>query len=227
MKVGTDAVLLGSWCDLDGCNNAIDLGTGSGILSLMLAQRGLKKITSVELDMHAAMQASSNFSASPWPEKFETICADVHQLRESLNGCFDLIISNPPYFEGYVESVGDERNKARHATGNPEEFRKDWFITAYALGREMCRFCLIFPYNDEQKWLSSAGEAGWFAHQICRVKGNKNARFSRTLALFSKTPCLETDTKELCIETEKRGIYTEEYQKLTQDFYLERVFARK
>jgi tRNA1Val (adenine37-N6)-methyltransferase len=226
MKIGTDAVLLGSWCKTGSSIHAADLGTGSGILSLMLAQRGLQKVTAIEADMHAAMQASSNFSLSPWPEKFETICADVHHLRESLKASFDLIISNPPFHEGYIESIDIERNKARHATGNPEEFRKNWFETAFELSIDASLLNIIFPYSDEGKWLASAASAGWFQSHLCRIRGNSKAAYSRTMACFTKKPVDSITIEELCIETDKRGVYTDSYKALTEDFYLERVFNR-
>ncbi|MEZ5173520.1 MAG: methyltransferase [Bacteroidia bacterium] len=226
MKLSTDSVLLGAWTKTENAEAAIDIGTGCGVLALMLAQKGIKKISAVESDMHAAMQASGNFNSSPWPQKFECICVDVHAIAKDLRQHFDLIISNPPYFQGQVPSPSEERNKARHANGEPAQFRATWFESAYILGNDKSELNLIFPFTDEADWLESAGKAGWYIKRICRVRGKEKTEYSRTLACFSKMLTELPVEETLTIETEIRGIYTEAYRKLTKDFYLERVFNR-
>lgn len=226
MKLSTDSVLLGAWTKTGNAKSAIDIGTGCGVLALMLAQKGIDKISAVELDMHAAMQASANFNASPWPQKFECICVDVHAIVGELSKCFDLIISNPPFFLGHVPSPSEERTKARHATGNPELFRYSWFETAYLIGNDEAEFNLVFPFSDEENWIKSAVEANWNLKRICRVKGNVHLPPTRTLACFSKAPAEEVVVENIVIEANVRGKYTTEYQKLTEEFYLERVFNR-
>lgn len=226
MKLGTDSVLLGAFSKVGTSNNAVDLGTGCGILALMLAQKGVKKITAIESDMHAAMQASYNFMQSPWPEKFEVICSSIHDLRDAFAGKFDLIISNPPYFEGRVPSADRQRNQARQAEGDAETFRYEWFRTASELSVPHAVFSVIFPFSNEQEWLSSAEKAGWFAHELLRVKGRAELDYSRTLVTLKKEKSVNTVSSELIVETDKRGVYTPEYRSFTEDFYLERVFNR-
>ena len=111
MKVGTDGVLLGAWVSLDQARNVLDIGTGSGLIALMIAQRCLAQITGIDIDADAIGQASENASASPWGNRIRFYQADANSFQ---NGVYDTIVSNPPYFRERVHCPDGQRNAARH-----------------------------------------------------------------------------------------------------------------
>ena len=116
MKVGTDGVLLGAWAPVDQAHTALDVGTGTGLVALQLAQRNPHlRVTAVEIDAPAAAQAAENVAGSPWPDRIEVVCADFNDFQP--DGRFDLIVSNPPYFFDALPCPDRQRNTARHAGG--------------------------------------------------------------------------------------------------------------
>ena len=116
MKVGTDGVLLGAWAPVDQAHTALDVGTGTGLVALQLAQRNPHlRVTAVEIDAPAAAQAAENVAGSPWPDRIEVVCADFNDFQP--DGRFDLIVSNPPYFVDALPCPDRQRNTARHAGG--------------------------------------------------------------------------------------------------------------
>lgn len=112
MKVGTDGVLLGAWADVVSARNILDIGTGTGLISLMMAQRCNARIRAVDIDADAVEQARGNVAASPWQDRIEVELQDIcHFTSETL---FDVIVSNPPYFTDSLKCPGKQRNIARH-----------------------------------------------------------------------------------------------------------------
>ncbi len=120
MKVGTDSVLLGSWCECDNMHRVLDLGAGSGLLALMIAQRAPRAIIrAIEIDPEACAAAAANFAASPWSDRLTAICGDALTGPAEVNP--DLIICNPPFFTGGMQSPDSRRALARHSGGlSPE-----------------------------------------------------------------------------------------------------------
>ncbi|MBQ6939382.1 MAG: methyltransferase, partial [Muribaculaceae bacterium] len=117
MKVGTDSVLLGAWAKLPERGRILDIGCGTGILSLMVAQRSPSlSITAIEIDPRATLQAQENVAQSPWQERIEVINGDFTKIANALNRQFESIISNPPYFEQSLLSPDSARTTARHTT---------------------------------------------------------------------------------------------------------------
>src|SRR5574344_2567439 len=112
MKVGTDGVLLGAWAKVDAANRILDIGTGTGLVALMLAQRSTAMITAVEIDEEAAIQAEENFCQSPWANRFEVVNSDITSYET--DALFDVIVSNPPYFVDSLQCPDGQRSLARH-----------------------------------------------------------------------------------------------------------------
>lgn len=218
MKVGSDSVLLGAWTETKEIKKVVDLGSGSGILGLMLAQRIKARITAIESDIDAATQAAENFNNSPWPELFDSVCANVHLLRKEYAGVFDLAIFNPPYFDRHVEASTEARTSARHLSADTNS-RIDWLRTAYELTHEQGTASMIIPYENSEKWLNALDDSGWFVNKQCIVKGHAKAKVKRIMLLLKKAPC-DCEISNLTIETEKRGEFTDSYRLLTKDFYL-------
>lgn len=217
MKVNTDSVLLGAIVPLENIKTAVDLGAGTGLLSLMLAQREKIRVHAIEQDKDAALQCAYNFMKSPWPHLLESMWADVHGCRKIFENQFDLAICNPPYFENQLESSKENRNNARH--GNASNAIEHWFETAFQITHEQGKAAFVLPYSEVENWRKKANEIGWYIGEIIQVKPNLLKPFKRAILLFQKS---ETALiiKEITIENNNRGEYTTEFQELVKDFYL-------
>jgi tRNA1Val (adenine37-N6)-methyltransferase len=220
MKVGTDGVLLGAWTPIENARMVADLGSGTGLISLMIAQRSKARITGIESDMDAATQSAENFMRSPWPERLECVWADVHEMSNLWAGQFDLVICNPPFFQGHVRPSNAPRNQARHLLSPKTEIKKTWFEAAYKITQETGRAAFIFPYEFAHEWLSEAGSAGWHVQVRVNVRGHAGKEFKRVLVYLVKHP-VEMLVEELCIESEERSVYTSAFGQLVDAFYID------
>lgn len=217
MKIGTDSVLLGAWVSIEkNPESILDLGAGTGILSLQLAQRcHAEIIDAVELDVDAYEECVENFEASDWGDRLFCYHASVQQFASEIEDSYDLIISNPPFYSEDYKSDDKARNTARFTDSLPFN---DLVIAASQLLSEKGSFALILPRKEEEEFIRLASENGLFPNRICRVKGNSTSEVKRSLITFTfeKT---ETSFEELTIEI-SRHVYTEDYINLVKDFYL-------
>ncbi len=218
MKIGTDAVLLGAWCPIE--NNTfsvLDIGAGTGILSLMLAQRtNAEQIDAIEIDENAYEQAVDNFENSPWGDRLFCFHAGLDEFIEEPEDEYDLIVSNPPFYSEDYKTENEQRDLARFQDAMPFE---DLVAAADLLLSENGIFAVIIPYKEEAKFIDLCAEAELFPVKVTRVKGTPTSEIKRSLLAFKRyeLPVLTAD--ELIIET-ARHQYTEEYIVLTKDFYL-------
>ena len=217
MKVNTDSVLLGAIVSLDNIKTAVDLGAGTGLLSLMLAQRQKIRVHAIEQDKDAALQCAYNFMKSPWPHLLESMWADAHACRKIFEQQFDFAICNPPYFENQLPALSQNRNNARH--GNDSNSIEHWFETAFQITHQQGRAAFILPFAELENWKQKASDKGWHTAEIIHVKPNAQKDFKRAILLLQKSNS-STITREICIETSTRGEYTPEFQELVNDFYL-------
>ena len=218
MKIGTDGVLLGAWTPINNCPKAIlDIGTGTGIIALMLAQRSdAQQIDALEIDENAYEQAVDNFENSQWGDRLFCFHAGLDEFVEEPEDEYDLIISNPPFYTDDFRSENEQRDLARFQEAMPFE---DLIEAAALLLSETGVFSVIIPFKEEEKFIALADEYDLFPIKITRVKGTPTSEIKRSLLAFRKyeLPVLLAD--ELVIET-SRHQYTAEYIALTQDFYL-------
>lgn len=217
MKVGTDGVLLGAWASLDHHPNSIlDIGTGTGLIALMLAQRSdAATIDALEIDEAAYEQCVDNFEASPWGDRLFCYHAGLDEFIDDMEYQYDLIISNPPFYSEDVTSGNDARDVARQNQSLPfEELIEGVSLLLSPEGV----FSTIVPYKEEQRFIALAAETGLYAQYIARVKGNPSSVIKRSLLqfTFNKNEVLKD---ELTIEMERHQ-YTPEYIALTKAFYL-------
>ena len=218
MKIGTDGVLLGAWTPLE--NNPfsiLDIGTGTGIIALMLAQRSsAHQIDALEIDEEAYEQATDNFENSPWNDRLFCFHAGLDEFVEEPEDEYDLIISNPPFYSEDYKSSNDQRDLARFQEAMPFE---DLIEAATLLLSENGIFSVIIPFKEESTFLALAKEYELYPLKITRVKGTPTSEMKRSLLAFSRNETLNSPIDELIIET-ARHIYTPEYIELTKDFYL-------
>lgn len=220
MKIGTDAVLLGAWCSLDNYPDTIlDIGSGTGIISLMLAQRSnASTIDSVEIDENAYEQSVHNFELSNWGDRlfcyhatFEEFVEEIKEEEET----YALIVSNPPFYTDTYESDNEARNKARFTSSLT--FHELINGVSSILSSEGT-FNVIIPYKEEIQFIDIAKEKGLYVNRICHVKGNITSEIKRSMLTFSFSK-KEIIKEELIIEKERHQ-YTDAYINLTKDFYL-------
>ena len=220
MKIGTDGVLLGAWCSLkDNTNKILDIGSGTGVISLMLAQRlNNTTIDSVEIEKNAYEQSVENFERSVWADRlfcFHSTFQDFAKERKEDGETYDLIISNPPFYTDNVKNNNRARNKARSTS----------FLSFVELISGVSKilsnqgeFTTIIPFKEEVKFIEISKQNNLFLNKICRVKGNNNSDIKRSLLTFSFHK-KKLDENNLIIET-SRHLYTDEYINLTKNFYI-------
>lgn len=217
MKIGTDAVLLGAWTSLK--NNpfsVLDIGAGTGVLSLMLAQRSKAQlIDAIEIDDSAYEQCVNNFENSPWSDRLFCYHASLDEFANEIEQQYDLIISNPPFYSEDYKTTNEQRDLARFSEALPFDHLLE---SISKLLSEDGVFSVIIPFKEETKFITLALEFKLFPNRMLHVKGNPLSDIKRSLLEFSFTKSnIKIDT--LIIETERHQ-YTQNYIDLTKDFYL-------
>lgn len=217
MKIGTDGVLLGAWATIESKQNSIlDIGAGTGLLSLMLAQRSLaENIEALEIDEDAFEQCIENFESSPWADRLFCYHAGLDEFIEEIEDPYDLIISNPPFYSEDVSSGNASRDAARQNQSLPFD---ELLEGVSKLLSSDGLFTTIVPFKEETSFITLAASFGLYPNKILRVKGNPSAEIKRSLLEFSFKE-MEVMENELTIEI-KRHEYTLAYQELTKAFYL-------
>ena len=218
MKIGTDGVLLGAWTPIE--NNPfsiLDIGAGTGVIALMLAQRSnAEQIDALEIDEEAYEQSVDNFENSPWSDRLFCFHAGLDEFVEEPEDEYDLIVSNPPFYTDDYKSENEQRDLARFADAMPFE---DLIEAAALLLSENGVFSVIIPFKEEESFLALAAAYELYPLKITRVKGTPTTEIKRSLLAFSRNENAIITPGELIIET-SRHQYTTEYIELTKDFYL-------
>lgn len=241
MKVGTDGVLLGAWVGLNGHEKHIlDIGTGTGVIALMLGQRTAgygeeARIDAVEVEEDACAEAAGNFQRSPWSGRLQAVHMPVQTYADASEEKYDLIVSNPPYFmagldfrrgRGWDTSPGAtvptrERIAARHAEMLPYEALIEAVVKL--LEPDSGRFAAIFPYQEFAVFTAKAAVAGLYCYRQLEIRGAEKKGIKRVAAEFSfrkPTGGKEIRRESLCIENGGGTDYSEAYRQLTGEFYL-------
>ena len=218
MKIGTDGVLLGAWTPIE--NNPLrilDVGTGTGIIALMLAQRSsASQIDALEIDENAYEQATDNFENSPWNDRLFSFHAGLEEFVEEPEDKYDLIISNPPFYTEDYKSENQQRDLARFSDAMPFE---ELIEAADLLLSENGIFTVIIPFKEEERFIDLCAEVELFPIKVTRAKGSPTTPIVRSLLAFKRYELSVLEADELIIEI-NRHEYTDEYIELTKDFYL-------
>ena len=208
MKVGTDGVLLGAWAR--GGSRVLDVGTGTGIIALMMAQRYPEaQVLGIDIDEGAVRQATQNVEASPFARQISIAQTRVQDLDEAQAGRYDAVVSNPPFFIDALQAPDRQRNMARHAATMTYA---DLMTAANKLLNDEGELSVIVPFDYRRRMDDEAVFQGFFPSRVCAVKTTAKKPVRRYLLAYRKQPCR-------CEQTEL-VIGDEQYQSLTRDFYL-------
>lgn len=216
MKVGIDGVLLGVWACVMNINRILDIGTGTGLIALILAQRSNSHIDAIDIDKDAVLQASENVNKSPWGNRINVQKMSLQNFAVSTTQRYDLIISNPPYFVNSLKSPSEDRTNARHTDSlSHEELIKNAMILLAPLGK----ICIILPVIEALQCKYFALDKGLYCTREVFVIPKPNAPPKRILMEFSLKPH-QKEVSELVIESNERHHYSDEFTLLAKDFYL-------
>lgn len=215
MKVGTDAILLGRWTDVKPTDVVLDIGTGCGLLPLMLSQKGVNQVDAVDIDKTSVEEATVNFEASQWREQLKVFCVDVVDFQP--NKKYDLIVSNPPFFSRFSKCDSERKSRARHT---------DMTLSREALCQAVCRlmkpdgrFALVLPFVESIDFLEIAKKYDLFLRKrmtIIPIDGKAPNRVNLELVL-GKTNAVQEESFTIRDESNR---FTTQYNTFLKDYYL-------
>lgn len=216
MKVGTDGTLLGAWAEAPAESSRIlDIGTGTGLVALMMAQRYERaQILGVEIDPDAARQAHDNVRQSPFFDRIEIFCDDIMKFSDNIG--FDCIVCNPPFFIDSLKCPENQRTLARHTVGLTYN---NLFKAVGVLLKDTGKFSIIIPSDNHEDIESSASIEGLIVSRICLVKTTPQKLPKRRLIEFQKQSVSQIDFREEILEYSP-GERSGWYNRLTKDFYI-------
>ena len=217
MRVGTDAVLFAQWVDVASSDNALDIGTGSGIIPLILAQKGVGSVDAVELDSDSYEEANLNFSISVYSDRLSVVQNDVRDYAANNEKKYDLIVSNPPFYASDVKPIKEKKVMARHVS--TLSF-KDLLVAAKKMMKEDARFALVLPFYESRLFIKEAENLGFYLQKeflISPIEGKEPNRVNMQFVLN------EVESVETVLFTirNKDYSYTDEYKEFLKDFYLD------
>jgi tRNA1Val (adenine37-N6)-methyltransferase len=217
MRIGTDAVLLGSWINPENTSSILEIGTGCGVIALIMAQKCDAVITAIDIDEKSVSQADMNFRNSSWNIRMRALHCSFQEFAGHHPDKFDLIITNPPYFTNSLRSPLKSRNIARHDDQlNARDLLKG---VPGILGNDG-KFCLILPAEDAIKFQDYAKEHSLFLKRQLMVKPKPGSKPNRIAMEFSFTPGESIITDEIIIRREDNS-FTDAYREMTRDYYLD------
>ncbi len=215
MKVGTDAVIIGAWAQADNPKSILDIGCGSGLISVMLAQRYSDvEIYGVEIDAESVKDALYNFQHAPWSTFLHIVHQDIQSFQPSRK--FDFIVSNPPFFKDSLFPEKERRAGARHEHNLSVD---ELLVSVARLLEPQGVFSLVFPYDREDELISKAEKLGLYPKRILRTRNKPEAIIKRSFIEFSFMEIQDVSHETFCIRNSD-NVYSAEYQSLTSAFYL-------
>lgn len=216
MKVGTDAVLLGSWVNSSNAKTILDIGTGTGIIALMLAQKSGARIDAIDIDMSAYVQATENVNNCDWKDRIEVHHISLQQFAKESDHKYDLIVSNPPYFIDSSKALEESRTNARHTDQLPFNELLDGVLK---LLNPAGKFYVILPTKESEQFREEAEKHKLFLTKLTRVITRTDKPEKRLMMRFEFIQRAFSESS-ITIEKDERHSYTDEYKDLTKDYYL-------
>jgi tRNA1Val (adenine37-N6)-methyltransferase len=215
-KVGTDGVLLGAMADIKNAKRILDIGTGTGLIAIMAAQRCVAEIIALEPEPNSFLQACGNVKECKWVERINVIQSGLIDFVSSSLDKFDVLISNPPYFKDSLLNPDRDKSSARHSWSLGAE---DILNAAVRLLKPDGSLQIIMPYVEGTLFIADAVNYGFYCNRIVKIKGIPTGEIIRLVMKFERVK-KNPEEKFLTIETGSRHGYTEEYKEITKDFYL-------
>ena len=215
-KVGTDACLLGAWLKPKNAQHILDIGTGSGVIALMLAQKSTALIEAIELDQLSSDQAEDNFVKSPWTERLRVSHIDLNDFVSKTNTKYDLIVCNPPFFVGSTKNKESRVSAARHEEHLSLE---SLLIHSYSLTNETGQLALVMPFERLVQIEQECKKRKWFIERKLSVRPKKDREFNRVIVLLSKNKNTKMDCEELTLYTDNHT-YSQEGTQRLKPYYL-------
>lgn len=213
MKVGTDGVLLGAWANVKG--DILDIGTGTGLIALMTAQRSpSSKVTAIEIDRDAAVQATENVASSPFADRISVVLSSIQDYRPAMT--FHTIVSNPPFFESSLKNPDPSRATARHT--DTLSYRELFQAVARLLADEG-EFSAVIPSDCLSPFIAEAYLSGLRPTRQTAVRTTPRKQPKRYLVAFSRQATVSMERSEQCLQNTD-GSRSEWYDKLTSEFYI-------
>jgi tRNA1Val (adenine37-N6)-methyltransferase len=216
-KVGTDAVLIGSWAEVSEANSILDIGTGTGIIALMMAQKSNAQIDAIDIEQGSYEQAIENAQNSEWGARMEVYHTSLQAMAKTSVKKYDVIITNPPYFVDSSKAPDEERNHARHNDTLPFP---ELLSGVLSLLKDTGKLYIILPTKEAIDFKMLAEKSNLFLVKLLRVKTKSTNDLEKRHIMLFKFNKDTLSEKILSIENEGRHNYTEEYKQLTGDFYL-------
>lgn len=217
MKVGTDGVLVGAWAESDNVTEILDIGSGTGLISLMLSQRFPKSaIKGVELDKDAYSESVENVLQSKWADRIQIINGSIQEFAEMQTVLFGLIVSNPPFYQTQYRPVIESRSTARHNDTLPFT---DLLESAKRMLADDGRFCVILPADSQSEIEQLCAKMDLCIAKKCNILPTPHKPAKRLMYSIAKQQ-ISTVSETIVVESHGRHQYSEEYKNLTKDFYL-------
>jgi tRNA1Val (adenine37-N6)-methyltransferase len=217
MKVGTDAVLLGAWVVPNGSTSILDIGTGTGVIALMLAQKSTAPIVAIDIDKDSTEQAKLNVAHSIFSSHIEVLHTSLQDLASASTQKFDLIVSNPPFFVDSLKSNKDGRTMARH---NDLLSFDDLLNGAKKLLADKGKFCLILPKNEALQFRDLAKTKGLYLSKLMRIRTRSEKESEKRHLMQFEFKETEFSESTLVIEEDSHRNYTQQYKDLTKEYYI-------
>lgn len=216
-KIGTDAVILGAWANIEKDTNILDIGSGTGIVSLMMAQRNsMSQITAIDIQHDAAQLTALNFQNSIFKDRLQSFHSDLHSFTENNTRAFDHIVANPPYFSTGKKSTQPHLGIARHNDSLP--MHTFWEKTIQ-LSTPTTKITVIYPPTEAKAFVLKGLELGWNLNRRLNIFSTAAAKIPIRVALQWSQQPTPIIIEHLTIQ-DKNGIFTPEFIHLTKDFYL-------
>ena len=217
MRIGTDAVLFAQWVEVSSADHALDIGTGSGIIPLILAQKGVGAVDAVELDSDSYEEAALNFNISVYSDRLSVVQNDVRNYAENVSEKYDLIVSNPPYYASDVKPIKEKKVMARHVS--TLSFR-DLLLSAKKMMKDDGRLALVLPFYESRLFIKEAETLGFNLQKeflIAPIEGKEPNRVNMQFVMKE----VESVESKLFTIRNKDYSYTEEYKEFLKDYYLD------
>ncbi|MCX6250510.1 MAG: methyltransferase [Bacteroidetes bacterium] len=216
MRIGTDAMIMGSWVDPGNAGTILDIGTGCGVLALMMAQKSKAMIHAIDIDRNSVDQSQKNFSNSPWTSRLTVFYRSFtgHAVLAGIK--YDLIITNPPFFMNSLRSPDEKRNLARHGDS---ELTEDLFESVNQLLNNNGEFYIILPSQQSLSAMNVAENFDLYVIGRLNIKSKPGKAIHRVITRFGRTPPEEESCHELIIRNSDNS-YSEEYLEMTRDYHV-------